>query len=105
MGSLCLCFEQSTQKYNKKEKKMKLAMAAFLVLLVAIGLVSSAKLNDKLRVARGGIPMPEMCSGCYRDHYSNAHCYNGECWNNGVSVGRCRRGPVYAPHTGPASAY
>jgi len=72
---------------------MKLATAAFLVLctLVAIGLVSSEKINDKPRVARGGIPMPEWCEGCYCDHYSNAHCYNGECWNNGVSVGRCKR--------------
>merc|ERR1712226_1444448 len=97
MGSRCLCFEQSTQKYNKKEKKMKLATAAFLILLVAIGLVSSAKLNAKPRVARGGIPRPEMCSRCYCQ-FSNAHCYNGECWYNGVSVGRCRRGSGGSVH-------
>ena len=42
--SLCLCLSQSTHKYIKKKKKMKVATAAFLVLctLVAIGLVSSA---------------------------------------------------------------
>merc|ERR1712051_92870 len=74
----------------KKKEKMKVATAAFLVLctLVAIGLVSSAKFNDRPREARGGVPMPELCSGCYCDHYYNTHCYNGECWNNGKSFGR-----------------
>merc|ERR1712051_471827 len=100
--TLVCAFALSSQHKNtiKKRNKMKLATAAFLVLctLVAIGIVSSAKLNAKPRVARGG--MQDLCSGCYCSQFingkirpGNTHCSNGECWNNGVSVGKCIERP------------
>merc|ERR1712051_254734 len=91
--TLVCAFALSSQHKNtiKKRNKMKLATAAFLVLctLVGIGIVSSAKLNAKPRVARGG--MQDLCSGCYCNINGNRRtwCANGECWNNGVNVGKC----------------